>query len=92
MFRYRVSLLCEALLWTAAMGWAVYLVIDIRNVFKTSGDVSLRSIFEFFLLMCLVWWPMIRTRIVHGYWMKDWDDTPGARTIDQQPNQTQHPR
>lgn len=38
-----------------------------------------RSIFEFVLLALLIWWPVIRTKIVWGYSMRDWDDTPARR-------------
>lgn len=35
-----------------------------------------RSLGEIILLGALVWWPIIRNRIKHGYWMRDWSDHP----------------
>jgi hypothetical protein len=53
----------EALLWTAALGWIIFLVWD----FKATG--SLRSLGEFILIALLVWWPMVRHRIKFGVWV-----------------------
>jgi hypothetical protein len=54
---------------------------------KGCPPVSLpwRSIGELILLGLLVWWPIVRTRIKHGYWMRNWDDTPQDRVKDARP-------
>lgn len=70
LIRYRASLALEMLLWIAALVWCVFLLLDFRQTW------SLRSLGEFALLALLVWWPVIRVRIKHGYWMRDWGDHP----------------
>lgn len=62
LFRYRLSLVLEMILWLVTAGWCLWLAIDV----KSTG--SIRSMLEFALLGLLVWWPMIRTRIQGGYW------------------------
>lgn len=90
--RERLSLLLEALLWSTVIGWCVYLVWDIGNTWKADGSLNRRSAFEFALLGLLVWWPFIRTRIVYGYWMKGWDDTPDRRFRTVDPESDRRPR
>lgn len=68
--RYRLSLALEALLWIAALILIAYSLWD----FAVSG--SLQSLSAFLVIGLLVWWPIFRTRIKHGYWMRDWSDDP----------------
>lgn len=76
LWRYRLSLGLEALVWALAMGWLIFLVADVAQTFRATGVFAWRSVLELVLLALLVYWPMVRTRIVHGYWMRDWDDAP----------------
>jgi hypothetical protein len=68
--RARVSLACEALLWVAAL---VLLCFLARDVMINGSMLSAAAIA---VLGLLVWWPMVRTRIRYGYWMRDWEDDP----------------
>lgn len=61
------------------MGWAIYLVWDIAQT------RSVRSVFELVLLAALVYWPIVRTRIRFGYWMRDWDDDRRVTPATDQP-------
>lgn len=76
--RYRLALVLEIALWCAAMGWLLFLTAQIWRTYKAGDGLDARSAFEFVLLGLLVWWPMLRVRIVRGYWMRDWDDGPRA--------------
>lgn len=78
-WRYRIALALEGLLWCGVMAWLVFLALDIRSEWRATGAVSWRSPAEFLLIGLLVWWPIIRVRIRHGYWMRNWDDTPDQR-------------
>jgi cyanate permease len=70
MDRNRLSLAIELLVWIAAAAVIVLLLFDFV------ATRSLLSLAAFVVMALLVWWPMIRTRIKFGYWMRDWDDHP----------------
>lgn len=73
--RIKLSLLIEIAMMGIAIGWILYLAVDIKN----TG--SPRSIFELALIGALVWWPVFRIRIQRGYWLRDFND---IRSIDLQ--------
>lgn len=77
-WRYRISIGLEALVWALTMAWLVFLVWDTMKTFRTIGALDWRNLAEIALIALLVYWPIIRVRIVHGYWMRDWDDAPRA--------------
>jgi hypothetical protein len=76
--RARLAFGLEATLWTVTMGWLFYLGAQIWIAFKHRQEFDGRSVFELTLLALLVFWPIFRVRILHGYWMRDWDDAPTA--------------
>lgn len=90
--RLRLSLALEAAVWTAAMAWLLFLVWDALAIFRTSGDIAWRNLLEIALLALLVYWPIIRVRVKHGYWMRDWDDVPPSATASDLPPRRPLPR
>lgn len=92
--RYRFSLLLEATLWVAVLVWMFVLIRTGASVWKEDHVFPWREVIEFVLLGLLVWWPIFRARIIYGYWMRDWQDTPDShfRTDQQSPNQHQRPQ
>ncbi|MFO1149075.1 MAG: hypothetical protein U1E62_11940 [Alsobacter sp.] len=60
--RDKVSRLLEATLYLGVVCWMVWLFFD----WKETG--SSRSAMELMALALLSWWPLIRTRIRHGFW------------------------
>lgn len=78
-WRYRISIALEAALWAVAMGWLLFLGGHALAQWRTEGTLNWRDLSEIVLLALLVYWPILRTRIVHGYWMRDWEDTPKER-------------
>ena len=75
-FRVRLALGLEALIWLISIGWLIYLCSQVWTAFARRNEFDVRSLFEVALLGLLVFWPIFRVRIVHGYWMRDWDDAP----------------
>lgn len=75
--RDRLSLACEAVIWLLAMAWLLFLGWDAFALYRDRSVVAWRDLFEIALLALLVYWPILRVRIRHGYWMRDWDDAPG---------------
>lgn len=73
------------------MGWLLFLILDALTIFRSSGVIAWRDLFEIALLALLVYWPIIRTRIKHGYWMRDWDDAPTASGRPQPPRLRRRP-
>jgi hypothetical protein len=49
---------------------------DVLTRAQERAHWPLRSVFELVLLALLIFWPMVRTRIRYGYWMRDWEDHP----------------
>lgn len=76
LFRYRLSLVLEVLVWALAMAWLLFLVWDVAKIYRSTGEFAGRSIFELVLLALLVWWPIIRVKLRHGYSMRSWSDAP----------------
>lgn len=89
--RYRISLALEALIWVGVIAWLLFLVWEISQIWKAERSIPLRNVFEMILLGLLVHWPFFRTRIIHGYWMRDHRDTPDRhfKTVAPESNQPQ---
>lgn len=83
-WRYLLSTGIEAAIWAATLVWQLFLVTEVWRAFDLRGEFDVRSAGEFVLLALLVYWPILRTRIRYGYWLKSWDDSPGSRFYGEQ--------
>lgn len=80
--RERISLLLEIALWVAVLVLLGYLIVDIGAELRATRTIRWQSVIMFVVLGLLVWWPIIRTRIRHGYWIESWNDSPESRGLD----------
>lgn len=77
----RHLLLLKAAFWTGVLICAALLARSIWRTFDATGSIDIASAALFAMIGLLVWWPIIRARIQHGYWMRDWNDMPPDSTF-----------